>query len=196
MSTENSCLVSEKIHLTKIKIIAPAAHATLWRSFSTLKRVKKSTFFTMTKSRQNHLLMILIFNEELDEISIKPITNKLIKERKSSIATFRLHQSSICLLYFIYCYCLISFLSMFSFNNPPPIPPEISRKLQGFLLTFGGIEKKHWKEMAYVSARGFPWSMYKAQRWFLDARLPLYTLCTLWATPTPTYNTCVIYFAN
>ena len=123
MSTENSCLVSEKIHLTKIKIIAPAAHATLWRSFSTLKRVKKSTFFTMTKSRQNHLLMILIFNEELDEISIKPITNKLIKEKKSSIATFRLHQSSICLLYFIYCYCLISFLSMFSFNNPPPPSP-------------------------------------------------------------------------
>ena len=40
----------------------------------------KITFFTMSDSKLSNLLMILIFNEELDEINIKFKTNKLIKE--------------------------------------------------------------------------------------------------------------------
>ena len=54
--------------------------------------VKTSTFFTMTGCRLNHLLMILIYNEELDEINIKILTNKLIKEKESRIATLGLYQ--------------------------------------------------------------------------------------------------------
>ena len=54
--------------------------------------VKTSTFFKMTGSRLNHPLMILIYNEELDEINIKILTNKLIKEKQSRIATLRLNQ--------------------------------------------------------------------------------------------------------
>ena len=59
---------------------------------STLKRVKTSTFSTMTGSRLDHLLIILICNEELDEINIKIRTNKLIKEKESRIATLGLYQ--------------------------------------------------------------------------------------------------------
>ena len=36
--------------------------------------------------------MILIYNEELDEINIKILTNKLIKEKESRIATLGLYQ--------------------------------------------------------------------------------------------------------
>ena len=46
-----------------------------------MKRVKTSTLFTITGSRLNHLLMILIYNEELDEINIKILTNELIIEK-------------------------------------------------------------------------------------------------------------------
>ena len=46
----------------------------------------------MTDSKLNSLLMILIYNEELDEINVKLRTNKLIKEKKSRIATFEMYQ--------------------------------------------------------------------------------------------------------
>ena len=46
----------------------------------------------MTDRKPNHLLIILIYNKELDEINIKLRTNKLIKEKESIIATFGLHQ--------------------------------------------------------------------------------------------------------
>ena len=59
---------------------------------ATLKSFKTSTFFTMTDSKLNHLLMILIYNEELDEINVKLKTNKLMKEKESRIATFWLYQ--------------------------------------------------------------------------------------------------------
>ena len=52
----------------------------------------KITFFTMSDSKLSNLLMILIFNEELDEINIKFKTNKLIKEKESRIATCGLYQ--------------------------------------------------------------------------------------------------------
>ena len=79
LSTENNYLFSEVIHEIKIILIAPA----------TLKSFK--TFFTMTGSKRSHLLMILIYSEELDKINIKRRTNKLIKEKESRIATFRLY---------------------------------------------------------------------------------------------------------
>ena len=65
----------------KIILIAPV----------TLKKFKTSTFFTMTDSKLNHLLMTLIYNEEPDEINIKLRTKKLYKE-ESRIATFGLYQ--------------------------------------------------------------------------------------------------------
>ena len=66
--------VSEIIHLIKIILIAPATYTILkCISISTLKRVKTSTFFTMTDSRLNHLLMILLYNDKLDEINLKLI---------------------------------------------------------------------------------------------------------------------------
>ena len=46
----------------------------------------------MTDRNLDHLLVILIYNEELDEINIKLKTNKLIKEKESRAATFGLHQ--------------------------------------------------------------------------------------------------------
>ena len=45
----------------------------------------------MADSKLNHLLVILIYNEPLDEINIKLRTNKSIKEKESRIATFGLY---------------------------------------------------------------------------------------------------------
>ena len=64
--------VSEIIHLIKIILIAPATYTILkCISISTLKRVKTSTFFTMTDNRLNHPLMVRIYNDKLDETNLK-----------------------------------------------------------------------------------------------------------------------------
>ena len=46
----------------------------------------------MRDSKLNHLLMILIYNEELDEINIKLKINKLIKDKECRIPTFDMYQ--------------------------------------------------------------------------------------------------------
>ena len=71
----------EVIHQIKIILIAPATQ----KSF-------KTTFFTMRDSKLNHLLMILIYNEELEEINIKLKINKLIKDKECRIPTFDMYQ--------------------------------------------------------------------------------------------------------
>ena len=68
------------INVIIIILIAPATHATLERSFLALESFKISTFFTMKDSKLNHLPIILIDKKQLDEINIKLITNKFIKE--------------------------------------------------------------------------------------------------------------------
>ena len=66
--------------------------------------------------------MIHIYKDELDEIDIKLITNEFIKEfikvKESRIVTFRLLIFRICLLWFIYHYCLTNFFYILPFNSP------------------------------------------------------------------------------
>ena len=45
----------------------------------------------MTDSRLDHLLMVLVYNDELDEINIK-IMKKLIKAKDFRISTFGFYQ--------------------------------------------------------------------------------------------------------
>ena len=85
---------TERVHWhkwLKIILVAPATSTIVRISFSTLKRVKPSILST----RPDHLLMIHIYNNELDEIDIKLIISKFIKVKQSKIATFGL---IICLL--------------------------------------------------------------------------------------------------
>ena len=43
-------------------------------------------------SRLNYLLLIFIYIEEFDEINIKILANKLIKEKESRVVTLGLYQ--------------------------------------------------------------------------------------------------------
>ena len=75
----------------KTILIAPATNTISERSFSTLKRFKTSIRSTMASSRLNHLLMVHVYKEELDEINMKLIVNKFIKVKEFRIASFELH---------------------------------------------------------------------------------------------------------
>ena len=62
--------------------------------------------------------MMHIYTDELNEINIKLITNKLINVKESRIVIFELLILRICLLWFIYRYCLTNFFSILPFNTP------------------------------------------------------------------------------
>ena len=116
LSTQKRFLFSEVIKLIKTILIAPATNTISERSFSTLKRVKTSIRSTVTDSRLNELLLIHIYKEELDEIDIKLITNEFIKGVQNCYF-WAVSILTICLFWFIYCYCLTHFFSV-SFQYP------------------------------------------------------------------------------
>ena len=136
-----------------------------------MKRVKRSTFSTMAGSKLNHLLMILIYNEERDKMNIKILTNKLIKEKESRIATLGLYQfwTFACFSLFIVTAKPVSSQCFLS------IPLRSSKNLKVFLLFQWVLKENSGTKWVNVTTRGLPRSMYKTQRWLLDARLSLYT---------------------
>ena len=52
-----------RLLLIKVNLVGPSTFAILERSFSTLKRAKTSILPTVTDSRLNHTLLILIYKE-------------------------------------------------------------------------------------------------------------------------------------
>ena len=106
--------------------------------------------------------MIHIYKDELDEIDIKLITNEFIKVKESRIVTFGLLILRICLLWFIYRYCLTNFFYILSFNTLWNQPGNTENKWVNF------------------SMRGLRWSTYTNQFWILDP--PFYLHVCFWAT--------------
>ena len=74
LSTEKFSLFSKVIQLVKKFLIVPITNAVWETNFSTLIWFKTSTLSTMADTRLNHLLMMLIYSDELDGIGIKLIT--------------------------------------------------------------------------------------------------------------------------
>ena len=105
----------------------------------------------MTDSKLNHLLMILIYNEELDEINVKLRTNKLMKEKESRIATFGLYQfwAFACFSLFIVTAWLVSSLCFLS------ITPEIIKVFLWFQGVLKGNIGTKWVNvsMKYITAQ-------------------------------------------
>ena len=108
--------------------------------------------------------MIHIYKDELDESDIKLITNEFIKVKESRIVTFGLLILRICLLWFLYRYCLTNFFYILPFNTP-------WNQLEN-------IEKK-WVN---VSIRGLWWSTYAAHFWIPRFSVPFYLHVCFWAT--------------
>ena len=109
--------------------------------------------------------MIHIYKDELDEIDVKLITNEFNKVKEPKIVTFGLLILRICLLWFIYRYCLTNFFYILPFNTP-------WNQLEN-------IENK-WVN---VSMRGLRWSTYTAQFWILDPPSPLSTYMYAFGLP-------------
>ena len=77
LSTEKRFLFSEVILLIKIVLTATATFTISERRSSTLKGIKTSLSYTMRDSRPNQPIIIRIYYEELLDINIKLIRNKV-----------------------------------------------------------------------------------------------------------------------
>ena len=123
---------------------------------STLKWVKASIFFTLTDSRLNHLLMILIYNEELDKINVKILTNKLIKEKEFRIATLGLYQfwAFACFSLFVVTASPVTSLGFLS------ISPWDHQKILRFFYDFREYCKKTMERNGLMLPCGVPQEVY------------------------------------
>ena len=94
------------------------------------------------------LYQINIYNEELDEINIKFLTNKLIKEKESRIATLGSYQ-----FWAFACFSLLiftGFFSMFPFNTPWD-----HQKILRFSYDF----REYWKKTLERNELMLPWGV-------------------------------------
>ena len=90
LSVSKKKLLSEVIKLTKLILVAPATNAISERSFSTLKRLKTCLRSTMTNNRLNHLMLLHVYQDEVDCLDMKQITNDFVSRKESRIINFGL----------------------------------------------------------------------------------------------------------
>ena len=69
--------MSEVIKLAKILLVMPAINAISERSFLALKRVK--TYLRSTDSRMNHLMVLHVHKQRVDNTSLIDVANKFVK---------------------------------------------------------------------------------------------------------------------
>ena len=65
--------------VAQLIIVMPATNAASERSFSVLRRIKSYLRSTMTQQRLNHLMILNIYKEPLDEMDLKSIANEFVQ---------------------------------------------------------------------------------------------------------------------
>ena len=146
LSTEKRFLFSEVILLIKIVLTATATFTISERRSSTLKGIKTSPSYTMRDSRPNHLIIIRIYHEELLDINIKLIRNKVKWSSPELLLSGCINFEHLLTLFsnllslIIYYYCLTHLLLL---HAPFQYRLKLIRKSQYFLMLLGRTERKY-----------------------------------------------------
>ena len=72
--------MSEVIKLAKILLVMPATNAIRERSFSALKRVKTYLKSTTTNSRMNHLMVLHVHKQRIDNTRLIDVANEFVEK--------------------------------------------------------------------------------------------------------------------
>ena len=62
--------------------MAPATNPISERSFFTLKRLKTKMRSTMHSNRLNHLMVLHLYQDEIDKVDIREIANEFISSKE------------------------------------------------------------------------------------------------------------------
>ena len=68
----------------------PATNAISERSFSALKRLKTKMRSAMHNDRLNYLMLLHVYQDEIDKVNIREIANKFISRKDSRKERFSL----------------------------------------------------------------------------------------------------------
>eukprot|EP00112_Aurelia_sp_Birch-Aquarium-sp1_P011044 Seg2331.1 transcript_id=Seg2331.1/GoldUCD/mRNA.D3Y31 product="Zinc finger MYM-type protein 1" protein_id=Seg2331.1/GoldUCD/D3Y31 len=88
--------LSEVVLLGKILLVMPATNAVSERSFSALKRIKTYLRSTTTNNRLNHLMILHVHKDKLDQLDLIKVANEFvdrIDSRKQVFGKFTVHDS-------------------------------------------------------------------------------------------------------
>ena len=70
---------SEVCKVIRLLLVLPATNAVSERSFSTMRRIKSYLRNTMGQARLNHLMLLNIHKEQLDDLDLKIIANEFVR---------------------------------------------------------------------------------------------------------------------
>ena len=74
--------------VAQLIIVMPAMNAASKRSFSVLRRIKSYLRSTMTQLRLNHLMILNIYKEALDDMDLKSIANEFVQGNEHRLSVF------------------------------------------------------------------------------------------------------------
>ena len=80
--------LSDVCTMLKRTLVMPATNASSERSFSALRRVKSYLRSTMRQDRLNHLIVLHIHDKHTDELDLKEVANKFVRECEHRLRTF------------------------------------------------------------------------------------------------------------
>ena len=79
---------SEIIVLLKLYLVSPTTNAVSERSASSMRRIKNWLRSTMSQERLNHSMLLSIYKEKTDEISLKNVANVFCEANEERRRTF------------------------------------------------------------------------------------------------------------
>ena len=82
LSDDARCFYSEVCQVAKLLLIMPATNACSERSFSVMRRLKTYLRSTMGQARLNHLMILHIYKEKLDDLDLISVANQFVSGSK------------------------------------------------------------------------------------------------------------------
>ena len=74
--------------VAQLIIVMPATNAASERSFSVMHRIKSYLRSTMTQQRLNHLMILNIYKEALDDMELKSIADEFVQGNEHRLSVF------------------------------------------------------------------------------------------------------------
>ena len=88
MNTYEKAHISQVIELFKLILVLPATNASSERSFSLLRLVKSYLRATNGQGRLNHLMILSVYKENVDELNLKDVAREFVHKNETGISLF------------------------------------------------------------------------------------------------------------
>ena len=88
LSASQHLLLEQVCRVGRLLLVMPAMNATSERSFSVLRRLKSYLQSTMSQPRLNHVMVLSIYKELLDELDLYAVANEFVGSSEYRLRLF------------------------------------------------------------------------------------------------------------